>query len=70
MLAAELKMSLLRLYPPQHPVTLIFGAADGVGRTAEIPLYQLDHDNGVDHLTSCSSPRAAVPLHWRLWRRP
>ena len=61
LLAAELKMVLTRLYPPEHRITLIFGAGGGTVRTAEIPLYQLDHDQGVDHLTSLYIPPRRQP---------
>jgi tetrapyrrole methylase family protein/MazG family protein len=49
-MAAAVKLALTRVYPDEHPVTLVRVAADGE-TTRNIPLAQLDREQP-DHLTS------------------
>lgn len=64
-IASDLKLTLMNLYPDDHPVTLIQGAgilawqvpgqAPEV-KTRTIPLHELDHEEEIDHLTSLFIP--------------
>ncbi len=57
MIAADIKLSLLELYPPEHPVTVVRGAGiPGLERIKKIPLFELDRLEWVDHLTSVFVP--------------
>ncbi len=66
--AADLKLTLMNLYPDDHPVTLIQEARGrGPGgqaaevKTRTIPLYELDHEKEIDHLTSLFIPPLSAP---------
>ncbi|MFZ5918290.1 MAG: nucleoside triphosphate pyrophosphohydrolase [Chloroflexota bacterium] len=60
-IAAEVKLTLMNLYPDEHPVTLVraAGAAGAVVRT--LPLYELDRQPDMDHLTSLYLPPLPAP---------
>jgi tetrapyrrole methylase family protein/MazG family protein len=60
-IAADLKLSLMMVYPDDHAVTLVqaAGTLDGAVRT--LPLYDLDRDAHIDHLTSLWVPPLAQP---------
>lgn len=69
LVAGDVKLSLLELYPPEHPVKLV-RAAGLPGREAvtELPLYELDRRE-FDHLSSLYVPplsRRAVPARYPL----
>ncbi|MHB8780522.1 MAG: nucleoside triphosphate pyrophosphohydrolase, partial [Candidatus Geothermincolia bacterium] len=51
--ASEVKLTLLEVYPPHHPVTIV-RAAEGV--TMRVELAGLDATNAFDHLTSVFVP--------------
>lgn len=51
-LASELKIQLLEVYPPDLTVVISRQKADGAVLTEEIPLHTLDHSRSFDH-TSC-----------------
>ena len=59
--ASEVKLTLMNLYPDEHPVTLVraAGAADMAVRT--LPLYELDRQPDLDHLTSLYVPPLEAP---------
>jgi len=59
--AADLKLTLMNLYPDDHPVTLIQGASTAEVKTRTIPLHELDHEEGIDHLTSLFIPPLSAP---------
>jgi len=59
--ASDLKLALMNLYPDDHPVTLIQGAGAPQVKTRTIPLYELDHEEEVDHLTSLFIPPLSAP---------
>ncbi|MGB5932820.1 MAG: MazG family protein, partial [Anaerolineae bacterium] len=59
--AADLKLTLMNLYPDDHPVTLIQGAGTSEVKTHTIPLYELDHEEEIDHLTSLFIPPLSAP---------
>ncbi|WP_235919211.1 bifunctional methyltransferase/pyrophosphohydrolase YabN [Heliomicrobium undosum] len=56
-IASDVKLTLMELYGDEHPVTVIRAAGvAGEERIAEIPLYELDRLDWVDHLTSVYVP--------------
>ncbi len=60
--AADAKLSLLERYPADHPVTLVRAAGvAGEQRVWTVPLHELDHQDGLDHLT-CAFLPALAPL--------
>lgn len=60
-IAAELKLSLMMVYPDDHPVTLLRAAGTEQGALRRIPLYDLDRGSQIDHLTSLWVPPLAQP---------
>ncbi|MSQ28233.1 MAG: nucleoside triphosphate pyrophosphohydrolase [Dehalococcoidia bacterium] len=58
--AAQLKLDLLELYPPEHPVTLISGAGTAQRTVQQMPLVELDRGVAVDHLSCLYVPPAAL----------
>ena len=59
--AADLKLTLMNLYPDDHSVTLIQGAGGSEVKTRTISLYELDHEEEIDHLTSLFIPPLSAP---------
>lgn len=55
-LASQVKAVLLDLYPEEHPVTIVKGAGTSNPVIRELPLYQLDRQDDIDHLTSLYIP--------------
>ncbi len=56
-LASEVKLTLMEHFPDDHPVTLVRAAGvRGEERIKEIPLYQLDREQELDHLTTLYLP--------------
>jgi len=63
LVAADVKVSLLELYPPGHRVTVVRGAGiPGEERIEVIPLFELDRLEWVDHLTSLYIPESGIRL--------
>lgn len=61
MLASDLKLSLMAVYPPEHPVQLIHGAGTDNVQIEAIPLHEIDHSNQIGNLSSLYvPPRAKV----------
>lgn len=58
-IAADLKLSLMMVYPDDHEVTLIQAAGTEEGAVRTVPLYDLDRDARIDHLTSLWVPPLA-----------
>jgi len=52
MIAAEVKQTLLEVFPDEHPVKLIHGAGSQKGFVEEIPLYEIDRNRNIGILTS------------------
>ncbi|NIN69186.1 MAG: nucleoside triphosphate pyrophosphohydrolase [Anaerolineae bacterium] len=50
--AAEVKLTLMNLYPAEHPVTLVRRVGTPEATTETLPLGELDHLENIDHLTS------------------
>jgi tetrapyrrole methylase family protein/MazG family protein len=58
--ASEVKLTLLELYPPEHPVTVIKAAGTpGEERIETHPLFEIDRLDWIDHLTSLFLPEIA-----------
>jgi tetrapyrrole methylase family protein/MazG family protein len=55
-LAGEVKLTLMNAYPDEHEVTLVRGAGTPTVTRRELPLYALDRDTEVDHLTTLYVP--------------
>jgi len=55
-LASDVKLTLMNAYPDDHLLTLVRAAGTGEGATTTIPLYELDRDQAVDHLTTLYVP--------------
>lgn len=55
-LAAEVKLTLLNQYPPDHPVQLIWAAGSSSARLLELPLFELDRQPTIDSLTALCVP--------------
>ena len=59
-IASGVKLELLKLYPPEHPITLIRAAGLSRGkRVVTVPLYQIDRQRWIDHLTTLYVPPLA-----------
>jgi tetrapyrrole methylase family protein/MazG family protein len=58
-LAADLKLTLMNQYPPEHPVVLVHSAGTAQERTVTAPLYELDRQPDVAHLTTLYLPPLA-----------
>ena len=61
LLASDVKLALMNLYPDEHPVTLVCGAGTDHARVMTVPLYELDRQPGIDHLTSLYVPPLSCP---------
>jgi len=60
-LASDVKLTLMNLYPDGHAVTLVRGAGTDQERMSQAPLYELDRQPDLDHLTSLYVPPLAQP---------
>jgi len=60
-LASDVKLTLMNLYPDEHPVTLVRGAGTDRAQVLKMPLYELDRQLAVDHLTSLYVPPLPRP---------
>jgi len=55
--ASDVKLSLMERYPGEHPVSLVRAAGvAGEQRVWTAPLHELDHQEGLDHLTCAYLP--------------
>lgn len=61
LLANELKLSLMAVYPDDHPVTLIHGAGTDRERLETVSLYEVDRSEQIGHLTSLYLPSLPAP---------
>ena len=52
MIAAEVKQTLMEVFPDEHPVKLIHGAGSKNAIVEEIPLYEIDRNRNIGILTS------------------
>ncbi|MEZ4705806.1 MAG: MazG family protein [Caldilineaceae bacterium] len=58
-LASDIKLTLLGAYPADHPVTIVRAAGSVHQQKKTLPLYELDHSNDFDHLTTLYAPPLA-----------
>lgn len=61
-IASGVKLALMRLYPDDHPVTILRAAgATGMEKIATVPLHEMDHGTVIvpDHLTTLYVPKVA-----------
>jgi tetrapyrrole methylase family protein/MazG family protein len=58
-LAADLKLTLMNQYPPEHPLLLVHSAGTDQERTLSLPLYELDRQPDLAHLTTLYVPPLA-----------
>lgn len=57
LVASDLKLQLLEVYPPHHQIRVVRGAGiQGQEEISDIPLWQLDHLDTLDHLTTIYLP--------------
>lgn len=56
LLASELKLVLMGVYPDEHPVSLVHAAGSAEQRVESLPLYEIDRSEWIDHLTSLYVP--------------
>jgi tetrapyrrole methylase family protein/MazG family protein len=59
--AAEVKLTLMNLYPADHPVTLVRKVGTPQLETETSPLHELDHSKDIDHLTTLYLPPLPNP---------
>ncbi|NTW42877.1 MAG: nucleoside triphosphate pyrophosphohydrolase, partial [Anaerolineaceae bacterium] len=52
MIAAEVKQTLMEVFPDEHPVKLIHGAGSKNAIVEEMPLYEIDRNRNIGILTS------------------
>ncbi len=60
-LASDVKLTLMNLYPDEHTVTLVRGASTDQAQTLTVPLYELDRQPDIEHLTSLYVPPLPRP---------
>jgi tetrapyrrole methylase family protein/MazG family protein len=53
---SQVKLALMAEFPDDHPVCLVRAAGTSSERVWQVPLYQLDRQKDIDHLTSCYVP--------------
>jgi len=56
MVAGEVKLTLMALYPDDHPTRLVQSVGTDATRVVDLPLYEIDRQPWVDHLTSLYVP--------------
>ena len=54
--ASEVKLALLEVYPPSHPVSVVSAAGTQDERVEEVALEELDREERFDHLTTIFIP--------------
>ena len=59
--ASELKLALMALYPDEHEVILVHQAGTVHQIAVQQPLYEIDRDQGLSHLTSLFIPPLKEP---------
>ena len=58
--ASEAKLSLMEIYPDDHQVMLVRNLGLEDEQILSLPLYEIDRQRGIDHLTSLYVPAAPV----------
>lgn len=62
--ASDVKLALGILYPDEHPVTLVRAAGTAEQEVVTIPLFELDRQPRIDHLTSLYVPPLPYAGSW------
>lgn len=62
--ASDLKLTLGVLYPDEHRVTLVRAAGTEEQEVREVPLFELDRQAGIDHLTCVYVPPLPQAGSW------
>ncbi len=63
LVASDVKLALLEVYPSDHPVTVVRGAGiPDEERIETVPLFELDRLTWIDHLTSVCIPTVSSQL--------
>jgi tetrapyrrole methylase family protein/MazG family protein len=60
-LASDCKLTLMALYPDEHPVRLVYHAGLGDMLVRDLPLFALDRQPELDHLCSLFVPALPLP---------
>ncbi len=60
LLAGDVKAALMSIYPAEHPAVLVHSAGEAAQHIERLALFEIDHSNRIDHLTSLYLPRLAV----------
>lgn len=60
-LASEVKLTLMNLYPDDHPVTLVWSVGTAQASQRQFPLYELDRQPDIEHLTTLYLPPLIPP---------
>lgn len=61
MIASELKLTLMTIYPDEHEVVLVHGAGTADEKVERLPLYKIDRMPHAAHLTSLYVPPLPIP---------
>ncbi|MGQ9566485.1 MAG: MazG family protein [Anaerolineae bacterium] len=61
LVASDVKLTLMACYPDEHPVTLVRAAGTPQATVRQLPLYELDRQPDLDHLTSLLVPPLSSP---------
>ena len=56
LVASEVKLTLMAVYPDEHPVRLVHGAGTGQVQVEDLPLYAIDRSASIGLLTSLYVP--------------
>lgn len=64
--AGGVKLTLMNLYPDEHPVTLVRAAGTPEATVYTLPLYKLDRQSELDHLTSLYVPPLESPSSYEM----
>jgi len=59
--ASQVKLTLMTLYPDDHPVTLVRAAGTSEEQKWQVPLHELNRQRELDHLVSCYLPPLPRP---------
>jgi tetrapyrrole methylase family protein/MazG family protein len=59
--ASQVKLTLMAEFPDEHPVCLVRAAGTSAERVWDVPLYELDRQKDMDHLTTCYVPPLTSP---------
>jgi len=60
-MAADVKMTLLALYPEEHPARLVIRAGLADEQVRALALYEIDRQDELDHLSSLYLPALLRP---------